>query len=390
MSESSNPEQAATGTAGIRARRIFGSPGRYLQGPGLIDRAADAIGQLKVKRVALLCTERAQRSEGARLLASLQEADIAVVLVTFGGECSMQEIDRQVGFLRDQPEPVQALIALGGGKPLDTGKSIAHRLEVPVVVIPTLASNDSPCAAVSVIYTPEGVTESFEVFECNPSLVLVDTDIIAHAPARFLVAGMGDAMATWYEARACRNNPDGVTAYGARPTLAGTALARLAADLLFEQGEAALAALEQQQSNEALEQVVEANILLSGLGFEGGGLAASHAVGQALTLVEGVEDNCMHGEMVGFGVLTQLLLEADSAEATRVAEFFVRVGLPVTLAQLGIESAQGEWIDTVVAATLAFPFIGNMPAPVSEADVRRALLDADALGRQVLSAAGAS
>jgi glycerol dehydrogenase len=383
----SDSDIEATGS-GVAGARIFGSPGRYIQGPGLIGRAADYIGQLHVKRVAVLCSARAQRHEGERLLASLRGAGIGTVVATFGGECSMQEIDRQVAFLNDQPEPVEALIALGGGKPLDTGKSVAYRLSVPVVAIPTLASNDSPCAAVSVIYTPEGVTETFEVFERNPIMVLVDTEVIASAPARTLVAGMGDAMATWYEARACRANREGVTAYGARPTLAATALARLCADILFEHGAQALAAVERKCPDEALEQVVEANTLLSGLGFEGGGLAASHAVGQALTLVEGVEAKNMHGEMVAFGVLTQLMLEADQREAARVAEFYCRVGLPVTLGQLGISAARDTAIDTIVAATVAFPFIGNMPSPVSEAGVRTALLEADELGRRMLGAQG--
>jgi len=387
MNDTSNPEPPTAPAAGVRMR-IFGSPGRYIQGPGLINRAADSIGQLKVQRVGLLCSERARRNEGTRLIEGLQQAGIDTVFSLFGGECSMREIDRQVAFLDDQPEPIQALIALGGGKPLDTGKSVAYRLQLPVVVIPTLASNDAPCAAVSVIYTPEGATESFETFESNPSLVLVDTEIIAHAPARTLVAGMGDAMATWYEARACAGNPDGINVYGARPTLAGTTLARLAADILFEHGEAALVALEKKEPNEALEKVVEANILLSGLGFECGGLAASHAVAQALTLVDEVEKNSMHGEMVGFGILTQLMLEADSEDADRVSELFARIGLPITFAQLGIEPGQDDWLDDVISATLSFPFIGNMPAPVNEVNLRQALLNADALGRRVLDGDG--
>lgn len=363
--------------------RIFGSPGRYIQAPGLIDLAADHIGKLGARRVAILCTARSQRQEAVRLVDGLHVAGIATVVATFGGECSRPEIEKQVAALKAQGG-VDMLIALGGGKTLDAGKSIAHRLAVPVVVMPTLASNDAPCSALSVLYTPEGVTESYEVFEQSPTLVLVDTEIIAQAPARFLVAGMGDAMATWYEARACQRNHSGITPFGVRPTLAGTALAELCARTLFQYGAEALAAVNAKSVNLALEHVVEANTLLSGLGFESGGIAAAHAVAQAFTAIEAVDRNYLHGEMVAFGVLTQLMLESDPDEAVKVGRLFVQVGLPVTLAQLGMAADDAVAIDTVVNATLAFPFIGNMPFAVTADGVRQAMREADRLGERIM------
>lgn len=367
--------------------RIFGSPGRYVQAAGLIDHAAGHIGKLGARRVAILCSSRSQRNEARRLVDSLHAAGIAIVIATFGGECSRQEIEKQVAWLKAQA-PIDVLIALGGGKTLDAGKSIAHRLAVPVVVIPTLASNDAPCTALSVLYTPEGATESFEVFDQGPALVLVDTDIIAQAPTRFLVAGIGDAMSTWYEARACQQNPAGITLLGARPGLAGLALAEACARTLFEHGVEAVAAVEAKRVNAALEQVVDANTLLSGLGAESGGVAAAHAVAQAFTLLEEVDHNYLHGEMVAFGLLTQLMLEAERDEAGRVCSLFAQVGLPVTLAQLGIVEADEAALDTVVAATIDFPFIGNMPFAVTADAVRRALLEADVLGQAIIAVLG--
>lgn len=364
--------------------RIFGSPGRYVQAAGLIDHAAEHIGKLKAKRVAILCTARSQRHEARRLVDNLHAASIGTVIATFGGECSRQEIEQQTAWLKTQ-EPVGALIALGGGKTLDAGKSIAHRLGVPVVVMPTLASNDAPCTALSVLYTPEGATESFEVFDQSPALVLVDTEIIAQAPARFLVAGIGDAMSTWYEARACQQNPAGVSFFGVRPTLAGAALAEMCARTLFKYGVEAVAAVEARSVNVALEHIVDANTLLSGLGAESGGVAGAHAVAQALTLLEAVDHNYLHGEMVAFGVLAQLMLESDDDEADKVARLFAQVGLPVTLGQLGLAGDDVGAIDTVVGATMAFPFIGNMPFAVTADAVRQAMLDADRLGERIIA-----
>lgn len=367
--------------------RIFGSPGRYVQAPGLIDQAAQYVGKLKARRIAILCTSRSQRNEARRLLASLHGGGIETVIATFGGECSLQEIEQQTAWLREQGA-IDALIALGGGKTLDAGKSIAHRLAVPVVVMPTLASNDAPCTAISVLYTPEGATESYELFDQSPALVLVDTEIIAQAPVRFLVAGIGDAISTWYEARSSQQNPAGITPFYARPTLAGTALAEACARTLFQYAVEAVAAAEAKTVNAALEHIVEANTLLSGLGAESGGIAAAHAVAQALTVLEAVDKHYLHGEMVAFGLLAQLMLESDVDEADKVGRLLAQVGLPVTLGQLGLDRDDVRSIDSVVEATMAFPLIGNMPFAVTADGVRQAMLDADRLGQRIIAELG--
>ena len=367
--------------------RLFRTTPRYIQAPGLIDNAAEPLAPLKVKRCAILCTPRSQRGEARRLIASLKRAGIESYVTTFGGECSFQEIDARVAELREQA-PFDALIALGGGKPLDAGKSIAARLNVPVVIMPTLASNDAPCSAISVIYTPEGATETFEVMADNPALVMVDTEIVAKAPPRYLVAGMADAMATWYEARACHTNPTGVTPYGARPTLAGMALAETCARVLYEQGLPALQAVHDQQVTEAVEQVVEANTLLSGAGFECTGVAGAHALAQALTLLPEVDHNYLHGEMVAIGILTQLMLEADRSEAERCARFFASVGLPVSFDQLGLSLDDEASVTTVIAGTLGFPFIANMQQEVSDATLRQAFAEVNLLGSSLIGEIG--
>ena len=126
-----------------------------------------------------------------------------MAIAQFGGECSLYEIENRRNL---SPEKPDFLVALGGGKTVDAGRCIAERLSVPIVIAPTLASNDAPCSALSVVYTTEGVRESVEFFARNPTLVIVDTEVVANADERYLVAGIGDAMATWYEAKVCRAN----------------------------------------------------------------------------------------------------------------------------------------------------------------------------------------
>jgi glycerol dehydrogenase len=265
---------------------------------------------------------------------------------------------------------------------------VAFRLGTPVVIVPTLASNDAPCSALSILYSPEGISTGAEFYPNSPAIVVVDTGIIAAAPERYLVAGMGDAMATWYEARVCLLNQAAVTTVGARPTLASCAIGEVCAQTLFKEGCAAAAAVAANTVNDSLETVVEANTLLSGLGFESGGLAVAHGVAQSYTAIPKVRANYLHGEMVAMGTLAQLMMESRPDEAARVAEFFATVGLPVHLGQLSLDAGDKSALEVVSQGTVAFPFTGNMPMPVTAELVRSAILDAHRLGLAVVKKSG--
>ena len=182
-----------------------------------------------------------------------------------------------------------------------------------------------------------GVFQEYRFYRKNPDLVLVDTEVIAQAPPRLLVAGMGNALATWFEARTC------VAGHvknmrGGGSTNSAAALAELCYRTLLEDGEAALRAVETKVVTPALERLVEANTLLSGLGFESSGLAAAHAVHNGLTVAPGTH-HYLHGEKVAFGLLVQLVLEGSSRTTVeQVLGFSTEVGLPITLAEIGLSN----------------------------------------------------
>jgi glycerol dehydrogenase len=205
--------------------------------------------------------------------------------------------------------------------------------------------------------------------------------VIAQAPPRLLVAGMGDALATWFEARTCvagsvKNMRGGGSTRGA------AALAELCYRTLIEDGEAALRAVESRVVTPALERLVEANTLLSGLGFESSGLAAAHAVHNGLTAAPGTHEY-MHGEKVAFGLLVQLVLEgADRATFEQVLTFSTAVGLPITLGEIGLAILPDDVLDRVaLRATAPGETIHNEPFEVTPDMVSDAILAADALGR---------
>ena len=268
---------------------------------------------------------------------------------------------------------------------IDAGKAVSCLMKVPIVIAPTIAATDAPCSALSVIYTDEGVFDRYFILPNNPNLVLVDTNIIAKAPARFLVSGMGDALATWFEADSCaksaaKNIPGGNT------TASALSLARLCYDILLEYGVSAKLAVEKGVATPAVEKVVEANTLLSGIGFESSGLAAAHAIHDGLTVLDETH-HYYHGEKVAFGTLTHLVLEDRStAQINEVLGFCVKVGLPVTMAQIGITDPTPEKI-MKVAEKICEPgmMVHNMPFPVNPQMLYNAIIGADAIGQAYLT-----
>jgi glycerol dehydrogenase len=249
-------------------------------------------------------------------------------------------------------------------------------------VVPTIASTDAPTSSLSVVYDEDGAFKEYRFFGKNPDAVVVDTAVIAGAPVRFLVAGIGDGLSTYFEADASSRTRKATMAGGA-PTLAALAIARLCYDTLLEHGLAARLAVEKRAVTPSVEKVVEANTLLSGLGFESGGLGAAHSIHNGLTALEGTH-HYWHGEKVAFGVIAMIMLEERPADVlAEVVNFCLEVGLPVTLEDIGLDDVSREDLQKVAeAACIEGETIHNMPFEVHPPMLVDAMLAADAYGQQ--------
>jgi glycerol dehydrogenase len=362
------------GEANGSALGVFAAPPRYVQGPGALDALGDEVARLRSVRPIILCDPHVRGALGQRL-----EAVPGATIVDFNGEASATEVERVAGLVRELE--ADAVVGVGGGKTLDTAKAVAHPAGVPLVIVPTIASTDAPTSSLALIYEEDGTFREFRVYGRNPDVVLVDTTIIAGAPVRFLVAGIGDGLSTYFEADASARAGKPALA-GGPPLLAATALARLCYDTLLADGVAARQAVERGVVTPALERVVEANTLLSGLGFESGGLAAAHSIHNGLTALPGTHHR-WHGEKVAFGVLALLVLEGRPQELLdEVIDFCLQVGLPVTLADLGVDADPDVLARIAAVACAEGETIHNEPFPVTPAMVVAALEAADALGAQ--------
>lgn len=369
--------------------RVLISPHRYIQGPGVLDQLGRYLSIVPSHRPLIILSEGGEKRFGERLQESLLSHNIEPTICIFAGECCLDELARLIDTIPSDGETVDAVIAVGGGKCLDAGKGIAFRLGVPVVIVPTIASTDAPCSAVAVMYSTEGVGIGPEFYPSSPALVVVDTAIISASPLRHLVAGMGDALATYYEALTCFNNPLARNMVGGRPTITALAIAKLSAETLFTQGVAAITAMEQNLIDESLEQIIEANTLLSGMGFESGGLAAAHGIAAGLTIIPVLHKKYLHGELVGFGLMVQLILEDNSEEAKKVAKFCSQIGLPINLRQLAVDAEQDQpLLKKAMEEAIASSLPDSEPFTVTADTLFIALCEANQLGLSVSKQCG--
>jgi len=352
-------------------------PGRYIQGAGAIGELPALMDGLGERGLVL-----ASRSVIDKVLprCCLDLDAMSVLIDRFGGECCEEELVRLSKVISEHR--IDVLAGMGGGKTIDTAKIAADRAGIPVIVVPTIASTDAPCSGCAVRYTKDGVFDSVLYQRSNPQAVLVDLEIIASAPARFLVAGMGDALSTWFEARSCHRTGS-MNECGGLGTVAALGIAKLCYDTLLADGVEAKKANEAGVVTPAFDRVVEANTLLSGLGFECGGIASAHSIHNGLTALAETHP-FYHGEKVAFGVLAGRHLTGDpDEEVDRVYTFCEEVGLPTTLSDIGLGEAGPVRLamaaEKACAPGQATCHEGGTITPKRVLD---AMLKADAMGRE--------
>lgn len=349
--------------------RLFGSPSRYIQGPGVLGQIgaiASAIGT----RACVIIDDGVREVAGEPIERSLAKAGVAALVLPFGGEITYGRIEALAQ--RGQAGSPALVIACGGGKALDAGKGVGTRLRVPTVTVPTIASNDAPTSATYAIYDDTHTMIATDRMISSPHTVLVDTWLIANAPAKFLRWGIGDALTKTFEAEGCWAGR-GQTPFGTRPLRIGRVIAEAGYRTLRTHAAAALAAVTRKEVTQDVEATVEACILMSGLGFENGGLSLAHSMTRGLVKARDAM-NAPHGEQVAYGVLVQLAIEnrAD-AEILDLIGFNREIGLPVRLAELGMADPSNAEIDEIARLAMTAPHIPNLAIEIDRTDIAAAM-----------------
>jgi glycerol dehydrogenase len=349
---------------------VTGTPNAYMQEVGLIHAAGEWISKFG-KQIFIVTGTDSWASIEKKLTDSLDRAGIIYEVAVYEGECSYKEISRLNALVNPADE---LIVGVGAGKVMDIAKKLSNDLQRPFIAIPTVATNCAAATNLSVMYTDDGHYYDNPFFYRNTLLVLVDTDLMAKAPERFLIAGIGSAIATWYESAAC--------ASGKRhnlPTLGAIKAAKLSYDTILEYGITAIEDARQHHASLALQKVIDAIILFGGMvcgmGENNCRWAAAHAVYNGLISLPASE-YALHGEIVAYGTLVQLALEdRPQADINELVALYKAIGLPTKLGELGIEHPLDDqdnnlWINRAlsVAGTM-----GNMPFEVTAEALSRAI-----------------
>ena len=351
---------------------IFLGPRRYVQKEGIL---AEAAGYFQPfgRRPMVLGDDLVLSIVRPILEDQLSGAGFSPSFVHFGDECSLSEVSRLAEIV--QQKKLDFIVGTGGGKSIDTARIVAERLQFPLITIPTSAATCSAASSVSVVYE-KGIRQSTVTGKCA-DVVLVDTGILCRAPLRLCAAGMGDALAKWYEGkpgydRAKENDS---------ATRSAMTLSTQVKEAVFQLGLKARQDIEARRNSPELERIVENNILLTAIigGFGGSKfrIAVAHALLYGLTVLPQVHQN-LHGEMVSFGVVVQLCMEKNEKELKAILPFFSRLGLPLTLKELGMSNVEDPLFWEGLKRTCApGSSVHNMPFPVDEKKLSQAMLEAD-------------
>lgn len=326
--------------------RVVPGPANYFSHPDCLQRLNDFFSPEQLSRAVWIYGEKA--IAGARPYLPECATVPGSTQILFTGHCSERDVNALVAQAGDNRSVV---IGVGGGALLDTVKAVARRLNIPFVAIPTIAATCAAWTPLSVWYNDAGQALHFEIFDDANFLVLVEPRIILNAPAEYLLAGIGDTLAKWYEAVVLAPQPETLP-LTVRLGINGALAIR---DVLLESSEQALNDQQQGKLTQAFRDVVDAIIagggMVGGLGERFTRVAAAHAVHNGLTVLPQT-DNFLHGTKVAYGILVQSALLGQDDVLAQLVQAYKRFHLPTTLAQLDVDIHNRAELDKVIAHTL--------------------------------------
>ena len=298
-----------------------------------------------------------------KLEAALKGSSLSIIdTVLFGTDCTYAKMDELAAHAKACGADM--IFGMGGGKALDTAKGTAEKAGLPVFTFPTIASTCAATTALSVVYREDGNFDSFYFYDKPARHSFIDTEIIANAPERYLRAGIGDTLGKYFECH--------FAARGDRlehSSALGREISNMCYLPLREYAEDALKECREKKAGTALEQAVLANIVSTGLVsllvLDQYNCAIAHSVYYGLVLLPGFEEENLHGDVVAYGVLVQLMVDGEDKQAREMKTFLEKLGIRTTLKQMGAPTDR-EALKEVLTETVTGPDMEHIPYKVTE------------------------
>lgn len=281
--------------------------------------------------------------------------------VIFGNECYEERVNELYSQFKEKN--ISFIVGVGGGKALDTSKFLSLKLDLPIVTIPTIASTCAASSCLSVIYTKDHAFEKFVYYKKPPYHIFIDTKIITDAPFKYLRAGIGDTLAKHYEIEFSARGKD--LDYS---SALGLTISNMCCDPLFKYGVDALNSAKKNVLNNSLEQVILAIIITTGIvsqlinpDYNG---AIAHALFYGLTNIKGFEEKFLHGDVVGYATIVQLMVDKNIDEAKKIKSFLDSLDIETTLKQRNIPCTK-EYLQNVLTSAINDPDMKVIAYPVN-------------------------
>jgi len=356
--------------------RIFRAPTLYVQGPGALSITGERASALG-RNLTVIGDAMVLPGIQGMLNETLKRQDISATIVPFSGDVTYRAMDGLAA--QGRLNKADVIVGVGGGRTLDAAKGASRRLGLPFVSVPTAASTDAPATRGIVIYDEAHTMVAVEQMDDNPACIIVDTALIAAAPARLLRGGIGDALTAKFEAEGCLAGT-GFTKAGTRPLRTGLILAEGLYRTLLDFGVEAMAAAGTGEPTQALENVVEAVLFMSAVAFENTGLSLAHALATELGVVGSIRAASLHGEHAAYGTLVQAVAEQRAEkEIAELISFMDAINMPRSLRSLGLSAYdEAQTIAMLAERSAASPMLLNLAKPLDGGAVLRAIVEVEA------------
>lgn len=335
-----------------------------------------------IRSVALIGGKKALASSAEEVSAILEANGYDVTgRFVYGEDSTQSNIDRLVA--NSDIARADMIFGFGGGRALDTAKMVAHELGKDIMTFPTICSNCAAGTAIAVIYKDDHSLLRYGYPEA-PVHIFINTRVIAEAPAKYFWAGVGDGISKAPEVERAAYEYSQRGGKLSHTGVLGRAVARSSKDAFYQYGKQGLEDVKQQLPSQAVEEVALAILVSTGYAsnlvnqpdffFN---TCHAHAFYNGTTGVQR-EGEHLHGAVVAFGVMVLHAYFNETEELARVAQFNKSLGLPVTLAELGLSESDLEVVLTIALTTNEYKH-----TPFEAQEFVAAILQADQVGQSL-------